>query len=186
MEIWKDIKGYEGIYQVSNYSRIKSLARFRKTKANSIQYRQDLILKFGPQSKPGYYSIGLFRDSKEKKFSRHRLVAEAFIPNPENHPQINHKNGIKGDDRIENLEWVTAKQNTIHAHQMGLCTNNHVRKINEETALRVVELCKTNPRKKVAEILEIPRTTIEALMIGRSWSHVTGIKKKYKDYSKAI
>lgn len=104
-EIWKDVPGYVGSYQVSNLGKIKSLSRF-----NGRYSCKEQILK--PRSdKKGYLRISLYKNNKIKNFFVHRLVAMAFIPNPDNLPQINHKNEIKTDNRVENLEWCSAYYN---------------------------------------------------------------------------
>lgn len=110
-EIWKDIKGYEGLYQISNYGNIRSIKR--------KNVRKDRILKSRLGSN-GYYFIFLYKKSERKFFKINRLVAVAFIPNLENKPQVNHINGIKTDNRVENLEWVTARENINHALNTGL------------------------------------------------------------------
>lgn len=114
-EVWRDAPGYEGLYQVSNLGRIKSL-----------QNGKAKILRLLKNSK-GYLRVCL--SNENRKYIRvHRLIAFAFIPNPENKPQINHKNGIKTDNRIENLEWITCSDNHKHAFKIGLKTNNHLKK----------------------------------------------------------
>lgn len=115
-EIYKDIKGYEGIYQVSNMGNIKSL-NYRKTGKESI-----LKLK---KTKKDYNFIYL-----NKYYSIHRLVAESFIPNPDNKPQVNHINGIKTDNRVKNLEWVTQSENIKHSYN-ELNRNKRYRKVNQ-------------------------------------------------------
>lgn len=115
MEIWKDIKGYEGLYQVSNYGRVKSLSRLKKN-FNVNTKTMDAIILPEKIRKPqltryGYYRIGLTKNSKQIYYSVHRLVAEAFIPNPDNLPQINHKDENKTNNEVTNLEWCTAKYN---------------------------------------------------------------------------
>lgn len=109
-ELWKDIKGFEGLYQVSNLGRIKSLERFRKGKNDSLVTVKEKILK--PQiTRNGYYLIGLFKNSIGKWYSVHRLVWLAFNgPIPEN-MQVNHINEIKTDNRLLNLNLMTAKEN---------------------------------------------------------------------------
>ena len=110
-EIWKDIKGYEGLYQVSNLGRVKSLPHGRT---------KGCILR--PWNNKGYQVVGLWEGtpSKMRKLSVHRLVAEAFISNPENKPCINHIDGIRNNNNITNLEWVTPSENTQHAVDTGL------------------------------------------------------------------
>lgn len=114
-EIWKDIKGYEGLYQVSNLGRIKSFSK-----------RKELIRKPTKNKKRnGYLEISLFKNNKEKRFKVHRLVAEAFIPNPENKEEVNHIDGNKSNNNKNNLEWVTDKENKEHAWKNGLMNSNH-------------------------------------------------------------
>ena len=124
MEIWKDIKGFEGYYQVSNYGNIKSLTRFdgiRERKGQEIKQS----LKYN-----GYLQVGLRKNSKRKFFSVHRLVAIHFLDNPENKPQVNHIDCNKQNNHFSNLEWTTSKENLTHARTNGLIEmpkgKNHV------------------------------------------------------------
>ena len=102
MEIWKDIEGYEGLYQVSNKGRIKSLNYKRTGKEG--------ILK-GKADKNGYLIVFLYKNRKPKPFLIHRLVAEAFIPNVNDLPEVNHIDENKENNHVENLEWCTRKYN---------------------------------------------------------------------------
>ena len=111
MEEWKDIEGYEGIYQVSNYGnirRVDSIVKYDNEK--EVHYNSKLLKPIKQGN--GYYYINLNYKGIGKTFRVHRLVAKAFIQNPDNLPIINHKNEDKADNRVENLEWCTYKYNS--------------------------------------------------------------------------
>lgn len=109
MEAWKDVVGYEGLYKVSSNGRVKS---FRKDKVNGNIMKQI-------ESHKGYYEVSFTVKGHRKKFKVHRLVAMAFIPNNCNKPLINHKDGNKKNNNIDNLEWVTHSENVKHAYDNG-------------------------------------------------------------------
>lgn len=111
MEEWRDIEGYEGLYQVSNEGRVKALDRFVDNYWGTKQFVRERILK-ATNDKNGYLTVSLCKDGKEKKSKVHRLVAEAFIPNTENKPCIDHINTIKDDNRVDNIRWCTPKENS--------------------------------------------------------------------------
>ena len=102
MEIWKDIEGYEGLYQISNKGRVKSLGNNKN--------RKEKILSCKPNNK-GYLRVNLYKNGKKKHFSVHRLVAIAFIPNPNNLLEVNHKDENKENNHVKNLEWCTSEYN---------------------------------------------------------------------------
>ena len=118
-EIWKDIEGYEKIYQISNMGRVRS---FYYHNFNKV-----IILK-AYKTKSGYLMVGLRKDGKRKHHLIHRLVAKSFIENPKNKSQVNHKNGVKEDNEIQNLEWTTQSENSKHAVKKGLFNINGLKK----------------------------------------------------------
>lgn len=102
-EIWKDIEGYEGKYQVSNYGRVKSLS-YRQT-------GQERVMRLWFDAR-GYLRVALYKGDERKYYTVHRLVAQAFIPNTDNKPCVDHISTDKTDNRVENLRWVTLKENS--------------------------------------------------------------------------
>lgn len=112
-EIWVDIKGYEREYKISSFGTVKSLKRFCKHSQNVLRIVPERILKV---DKTGDYCTVSLR-SKEKHFL-HRLMAISFIPNPENKPQVNHKDGNKFNNKLSNLEWNTRSENQFHANRV--------------------------------------------------------------------
>ena len=108
-ETWRDVLGFEGLYQVSNIGRVKSLA----VKGNKGRLLRDRILKQSVRP-DGYLSVSLHKDGKQKSFLVHRLVADAHIENPDNHQQVNHKDENKTNNCASNLEWCTPMYNATY------------------------------------------------------------------------
>lgn len=123
MEIWKDIEGYEGHYQVSNTGEVRSLPRAVEY-AKGYTHRNDgrILTKVRHDNGRGhaYYTVSLSKDNKVRQWRIHILVANAFIRNPEHKPQVNHIDGDKFNNNVANLEWVTARENKLHAVYTGL------------------------------------------------------------------
>lgn len=117
-EIWKDIKGYEGIYQVSTIGRVKALPRTVTDSLGRTMRKEERILATRPSSQTGYLSINLTKDGKVKTHSVHRLVAEAFIPNPMELPCVNHKDETRDNNMVDNLEWCTYQYNNTYGTAM--------------------------------------------------------------------
>ena len=125
-ETWRDIKGYEGLYRVSNLGRVKSLERYVKHRYGK-RLKNSRILKL-TKNKYGYMQVGLSKYNSNKTLQLHSLVAKAFIPNTLNKRTVNHINAIKTDNRVENLEWMTTLENMQHAWNKGLMDKSIERK----------------------------------------------------------
>lgn len=131
MEQWKPIKGYDH-YDISNLGRVKSLERIAHTPLASY-LKPENILKAADNGK-GYKFVRLWQDGKSKKHYIHRLVAEAFIPNPNNYPEVNHIDSDPSNNKVDNLEWVTHRQNAKHMMSQGrgaMCRKEHKKRIAE-------------------------------------------------------
>lgn len=168
IEEWKDIKNYEGIYQISNHGNVKSI-------------RNNKLLRPGINS-DGYYTVLLSKNGKQKSFKVHRLVAEHFLK--EAIIQVNHKNGVKTDNNAENLEFVTARENVLHAWINGLSKGKYKNVGN--SAKKIIQIDKdTNENIKIynsvyeaSELTGITNTAIENCLKGRSRTS-GGYKWKY-------
>lgn len=110
-EEWRDIKGYEGIYQVSNMGRVKSLPHRHKNRCSYYMTKERILSMRVCGTQREYLAVMLCVDNIHKQFKIHRLVAEAFIPNPNNYKEINHKDENKANNNVENLEWCTRSYN---------------------------------------------------------------------------
>lgn len=139
-EIWKDVVGYEGLYQVSNLGRVKRV-RGKDSRGN---LRNERVLK--PRLIGGYRIAHLCKEGVAHNKSVHRMVAEAFIDNPRNLPEVNHIDGCKENNYYLNLEWVSSSDNSLHAFRLGLRTSN------KTFQGRVGKL---HPRSKVVYCIEL-------------------------------
>lgn len=131
-EIWKDVAGYEGLYQVSNEGRVKSLARTYIGKGGGEYPIKERILKPITDSY-GYLIVGLCTGGKQKMHKVHRLVCQAFHENPDNKPQVNHVNEDKTDNRACNLEWCTCKENNNHGTHNERSAKNRSKSVGQYT-----------------------------------------------------
>lgn len=145
IEEWRDIKRYQGLYQISNLGRVKRLKR----KSSNGRVLEERILKNQVERK-GYIGISLQVDGVKHREKIHRLIAEEFIPNPKNKAEVNHINGIKNDNRIENLEWVTPGENQKHAYKLGLRVVTELqRKASRETIKKAMPFAYCKTRKRI-------------------------------------
>jgi hypothetical protein len=166
-EVWKDIENYEGLYQVSNLGNVKRL----KGKG-CVSER--LIAK--SINKSGYIYRGFHNKGTYRKFKEHRLVANAFIDNPYNKPTVNHINGIKTDNRVENLEWCTYLENKQHAIKTGLTNTkgvkNHFCKLTEEQVLEIREIGFSKTRTYLGIKYGISSNTVTKIIKKEIWKHI--------------
>ena len=142
-EIWKDIKGYEGIYQVSNKGNVRSLDRTVITKENKVRSLKGKLLKPATITH-GYLGVNLCN----KSYRVHRLVAEAFIPNPNNLPIINHLDEDKTNNCVDNLQWCTSQENNTYGTRLQKASDSMKKKENHGLNEQIIEMIK-NQNKKV-------------------------------------
>lgn len=159
-EIWKDIPGLEGKYQVSNFGNVKSLPRLRKSKGDCLALIQGKLLT--PKvNDSGYLTVHLRSDEINKYPTIHRLVAEVFIPNTENKKTVNHIDGNKLNNNLSNLEWSTHAEQMQHASQHNLLEVRGAPKFSKEFKKEIYEYYQENKVsiKKLAEIFEVSERT---------------------------
>ena len=174
-EIYKDIPGYVGYYQASNLGNIKSLNRVVKCKRLGQQIIKERILK--PNIVSGYAQVLLSKYGKRKDKKVHRLVAETFIPNPHNKEQVNHMDGNKLNNSLENLEWNTCSENQLHAVKTGLSKprrgkDNNFTKLTKEQVIEIKKLLKskTHTHSQIAKIYGVCRQAIGKINTGKNWT----------------
>lgn len=173
MEIWKDIEGFEGVYFVSNLGNVKSVDHV----VSNIRLRANKgILKKLSKKPNGYLTASIGGRLRLKNCYVHRLVAKAFIPNPENKRTVNHKNGIKTDNRVENLEWMSHKENIVHAIKSDLMNNsgsNHGNsKLSDDDIIEIRRLSRKMSQKEIANIFKTSQSNVSRIIRNEMWSHI--------------
>ena len=181
-EIWKDIPGYEGLYQVSSLGRIKSVERMvyiqmPDGRHSYWRHKKEKIKTTPVFGSAGYCQLMLYKGNVGKMFQVHRIVCLAFIPNPNNLPTVNHKNGIRTDNRLDNLEWCSYRDNELHSYrQLGRRTaGKHV--MCEETGIvyNSVEEAARKTGESIHSLRDHLRGRHPALK-GKHWKFVPKIK----------
>lgn len=175
-EVWNDVVGYEGLYQVSNCGRVKSLARYVDY-GHQKAFRKERVLAKSID-KDGYELAGLSKLSKSKLAKVHRLVAQAFIPNTKDLPIVNHIDGVKNNNSVSNLEWVNNSENIQHAYDSGLAKANKgaecgAAKLSEQQVLEMRRLATQGiMHKDIATKFGISKRGIHNIISRKSWSHI--------------
>lgn len=166
MELWEDIKGFEGLYQISNLGNVKSLEREVKRSDNKRGFYKERILKPAKNNK-GYYIIKIHKNSKPSTFKIHRLVYQAFGKENLNGFEINHLDGVKTNNNINNLERCTSKENTYHALTNGLKGGV---KLTEKDVLFIRSSNLSNI--DLAEKFSVSKSNISVIKRRGSWNHI--------------
>lgn len=158
-EIWRDIRGYEGLYQISSFGRIKSL-------------KTDMFLK-PTLDITGYYRINFRKAGYTKHFNIHRLLLETFVGNPLNKPITNHIDGCKTNNQLSNLEWATYKENLEHATRSGLNKRIYKKKPGKlsEDDVRFIRESKWD-RTIISEVFNICKSHVNAIRTFKFWKNV--------------
>ena len=167
VEEWRKIEGFPD-YMVSNQGRVCSVRRGHST-----------ILK-AVKDNYGYLHVGLYNENKTNYLAKiHRLVASAFISNPENKPQVNHIDGCKTDNNVNNLEWSTGSENMKHAFSTRLCNrigiNNTQTHLTEAQVIEIYKLAHTGKltQKEIGELFGIKQHTVSSIKLGKNWKELT-------------
>jgi hypothetical protein len=176
MEVWKEVKDYEGLYEVSNLGRVKRLSKWTKVGNVAKRFDKEKILKQGLHHK-GYFHVILSKNGKSKTITTHRLVLSNFVENIENKHSINHINGIKTDNRLENLEWCTISENSIHSYKMGLQISikgeKHGRsKLTKNQVIDIKYNLNSLTNSEISKIYNLSKSYVWCLRRGKTWKHI--------------
>lgn len=167
LEQWRDVIGFDSIYKISDLGRVKSL-----------KFNKERILT-QIKTTGGYLDVGLHKNKyfKKERLKVHRLVAIAFIPNPENKPEVNHKKGFTKYNVMSQLEWVTSTENQLHAYRTGLRTSlkgNKVNscKLNEKDVLKIRRIGNSISKAEIARMFGVTDVNIGCILRRITWKHI--------------
>lgn len=177
IEEWKPVINFEDRYEVSSFGLIRSIPFLKNSRNNHGEYsfmEKGGILK-PSKTKDNYFFVSLCRDKYEKRVRVHRLVAEHFLLNPDNLPQINHIDGNKQNNHISNLEWCSAQHNVIHSYKLGLASNKEERHpstvLTHEKVFRMAEMRYGGySYKQISEELDLKYATVWSVINRRNWA----------------
>jgi len=181
-EEWRPVISYEGIYAVSCLGRVKFLDKIKVMPNGLLHINKKEKLRALKTTRLGYVSVSLYNRSNKKMKDHfvHRLVSQAFIPNPENKPFINHKDGNKQNNRVDNLEWCTSSENVVHAIENGLLvvrkgSELYNAKLTEEKVMVIKRFYRRFPKTKqrdFAKRINLCHKQLSAILKNKTWKHV--------------
>ena len=158
------------------FEKVKNYPEIEINILGTIRRCKNKLIKSQYLNDAGYYMISLSRNNKSKPYRVHRLLAMTFIPNPNNLPEVNHIDGVKTNNNLDNLEWVTHKENMSHAFRIGLANNtgekNGQSVLTADQVLQIKKMKGKLSQQKISELFPISRSTIQGIFNGRLWKHV--------------
>jgi len=175
-EIWKEVAGYEGLYEASNLGRIRSVPRTLIDGLGRARRYRSKILTGGVSDK-GYWAVMMCRGSVQRMTLISRLVAETFIPNPDGKAEVNHKDGNKNDNSVNNLEWMTHQENSLHRNAVlrkNIGDKNYGAKMTNETVMEMRKMREETgyAYRIIAEKFGLNENTIYRAITKRHWKHI--------------
>ena len=173
-EEWKDVSGYKGFYKVSNLGNIKSVDRKIERSTSVMELKGKAMSQYIGNT--GYPMVSLCINGESKRYSVHRIVAKAFLSNPLNKAYVNHIDGNKQNSNLENLEWSTPTENSIHAHEHGLANvgkgeKHRSAKLTVDKVKYIRESSKTV--RELSSMFNVSKQAIRDVKMKRSWKHVS-------------
>lgn len=172
----KDIKGYEGLYAITKDGRVWRYKRRLELPCGIIRTYSAKFIKMSLRDKKSYLAVHLRDDKTAKTFAVHRLVAQTFIPNPRDKPEVNHRDGNKTNNNVDNLEWATGEENSEHARDIGLIKRgekHHNCRLTNADVLRIRQYRKSGfTGRKIASLFSISITHVYDICAFRKWKHL--------------
>ncbi len=179
-EEWVPVQGYEGLYEVSNMGRVRAPEKRNIVRGRHptpyLRTRKPKVLALTGDK---YLTVGLHRDGKCKRVLVHRLVAQHFVPNPDNLPEVNHLDEDKKNNKSTNLEWTTRSGNALHSSYKNRGSQTGTSKLSEAEVLEIVELLSKGHRQtEVAKLYGVTNHCVFRIQAGHNWAWLTGLGKE--------